>query len=65
MGGISKFEDIIEFIRSGSSMVQIGTLNYRTPGIICNFYDQLKDFLIKSSIKNIDQLIGKYNEWVY
>jgi len=62
MGGISGFEDIIEFIRSGSSMVQVGTLNYRDPGIICDFYDQLKKFLIKSSIKSIDQLIGNYNE---
>jgi len=61
MGGISKFEDIIEFMRIGSSMVQVGTLNYRNPEIICSFYDQLKDFLIKSNIKNIDQLIGKYN----
>ena len=62
MGGISKFEDIIEFLRSGSTMVQIGTLNYRSPGIICSFYNQLKDFLIKSNIDNINQLIGNYNK---
>ena len=62
MGGISKFEDIIEFLRSGSTMVQIGTLNYRAPGIICSFYNQLKDFLIKSNIDNINQLIGNYNK---
>ena len=43
-------------------MVQVGTLNYRNPGIICDFYDQLKKFLIKSNIKSIDQLIGNCNE---
>ena len=62
MGGISSFEDIIEFVRSGSSMVQVGTLNYRNPRIICDFYDQLKKFLIKSNIKSLDQLIGNCNE---
>ena len=58
MGGISNFSDIIEFLRLGSSMVQIGTLNYRDPSIICKFYDQLKDFMIKNKINDITDLIG-------
>ena len=62
MGGISNFEDIIEFIRAGSSLVQIGTLNYKEPSIACRLYDDLKIFLTKANIKNINYLIGKYNE---
>ena len=45
MGGIKSFKDVVEFIRVGSSMVQVGTLNYRDPNLISNFYDQLKNFL--------------------
>ena len=62
MGGISNFEDIIEFIRAGSSLVQIGTLNYKEPSITCRLYDDLKIFLTKANIKNINDLVGKYNE---
>ena len=58
MGGISSFKDIIEFIRAGSSLVQIGTLNYRDPSITYKFYDQLKDFLLNNKINNISDLKG-------
>jgi dihydroorotate dehydrogenase (NAD+) catalytic subunit len=60
MGGITKVSDIIEFLRIGSLMVQIGTLNYRDPSIICKFYDQLESFLIKNSINNINDLVGNH-----
>ena len=61
MGGIVSLKDIIEFIRVGSSMVQVGTLNYRDPSKINSLYDQLKLFLIKNKIDSISELIGKYN----
>ena len=60
MGGITTVSDIIEFLRIGSLMVQIGTLNYRDPSIICKFYDQLESFLIKNSINNINDLVGNH-----
>ena len=60
MGGISGFTDIIEFLRMGASMVQVGTLNYRDPSIICKFYDHLKDFMITNNISDISNLTGKY-----
>ena len=61
MGGIVSLKDIIEFIRVGSSMVQVGTLNYRDPSKINSLYDQLKLFLIKNKIDSISKLIGKHN----
>ena len=60
MGGISGIHDIIEFLRVGSTMVQIGTLNYRDPSIICKFYDQLKSFMGKNKINDISDLIGAH-----
>ena len=62
MGGIISFKDIVEFIRVGSSMVQIGTLNYRNPSEINNLYDNLKSFLIKEKIASISELVGNYND---
>jgi len=58
MGGVSSFSDIIEFIRVGSSMVQVGTLNYRDPEIICKFYDDLYEFMIQNKISSLEQLKG-------
>ena len=58
MGGISKVSDIVEFLRVGSTMIQVGTLNYRDPSIISKFYDQLKSFMIENKINDISDLIG-------
>ena len=56
MGGICKYEDVIEFFRIGSSMVQIGTLNYRDPSLIVNIYDNLKKFMSKNNFSSISDL---------
>ena len=58
MGGISRVSDIIEFLRVGSTMIQVGTLNYRDPSIICKFYDELKSFMVANKINDISDLIG-------
>ena len=60
MGGICKYEDAIEFFRIGSSMVQIGTLNYRDPSLIVNIYDNLKKFMSKNNFASISDLTGSY-----
>tara|TARA_A100001011_G_scaffold398190_1_gene501717 strand:- start:7966 stop:8877 length:912 start_codon:yes stop_codon:yes gene_type:complete len=62
IGGITSFKDVVEFIRVGASMVQVGTLNYRSPSIIENFNDQLKDFLKYNQINSIADLVGNYIE---
>ena len=62
MGGISSFKDVIEFIRIGSSMVQVGTLNYRSPSIISTFNADLKRFLSDNNISHINQLIGRFGD---
>ena len=62
MGGISNFEDVVEFIRVGSTMVQVGTLNYRDPSLISKMSDKLKIFLTTNKINNISELIGNYCE---
>jgi len=58
MGGISNYKDIIEFIRAGSSMIQIGTLNYRDPSSGSKIYDDLNLFCSENKIKDISELKG-------
>tara|TARA_Y100001970_G_C14254363_1_gene874127 strand:+ start:4229 stop:5143 length:915 start_codon:yes stop_codon:yes gene_type:complete len=62
IGGISCFEDVIEFIRIGSSLVQVGTLNYRDPSIFTSFNENLSNFIKNNNMFSISQLIGNYEE---
>jgi len=61
MGGICTYEDTIEFFRVGSSMVQIGTLNYRDPSLIVNIYDKLNKFMLRNSFSSLSDLVGNYH----
>ena len=62
MGGISSFKDVIEFIRAGATMVQVGTLNYRDPKILSTFNSQFSGFLKSNNIDNIKDLVGRHYE---
>ena len=62
MGGIKSFKDVVEFIRVGSSMVQVGTLNYRDPAAFGKLYNDLEAFLIENQISKLDDLKGNYFE---
>ena len=61
MGGIVSHEDVIEFLRVGASMIQIGTLNFRDPSLISHIYDGLNSFMRKNSFSNLSDLIGTYH----
>ena len=62
MGGVSSYKDVIEFLRVGSTMVQIGTLNYLSPNILSSFYNDLQSFLSENNITSITDLTGDYIE---
>tara|TARA_Y100001970_G_scaffold279296_1_gene386361 strand:- start:476 stop:1384 length:909 start_codon:yes stop_codon:yes gene_type:complete len=62
MGGIKSFKDIVEFIRVGSTMIQVGTLNYRDPLAFGKLYDDLESFLLKNRINKLSDLMGNYIE---
>ena len=59
IGGISSYEDIIEFILAGVNMVQIGTLNFREPGIGLRLNKELKNYCIENNIPKLQELKGK------
>ena len=63
IGGISCFEDVIEFILAGASLVQIGTLNYTNPNIGVDIINGLEQYCSKNNVNLLD-ILGqiKYDE---
>ncbi len=58
IGGISSFEDAIEFLLVGASAVQIGTMNFVDPSISVKIVDGLFRYACEHDISDIGQLVG-------
>jgi len=61
IGGISKWQDAIEFMIAGSSAFQIGTANFINPYISIEILQNLITYCENMSIKNISELTASYN----
>ncbi|MCX7884699.1 MAG: dihydroorotate dehydrogenase [Caloramator sp.] len=58
IGGISSYEDAIEFIMAGATAVQVGTANFINPMICIEIIDGIKKFMEDEGIKNIEEIRG-------
>jgi len=58
LGGITNWEDAIEFIMSGATGIQIGTANFINPFAPLEIIKGIEDFLIKENIKDISEIRG-------
>ena len=58
MGGISKLEDLFEFMTVGADAFQIGTSNFIDPGICSNLALELNEFMIKNGFNDFEELKG-------
>ena len=63
IGGIVSPEDVAEYLLAGSTAVQVGTANYRNPGIGENMVDSLNKWIEKSKWDSIDDMIGKVSKY--
>lgn len=61
MGGISCWQDAIEFILAGSSAIQIGTHNFIDPAISEKVVDGIAEYLDRNNISSINDLVGALN----
>ncbi len=61
IGGISKWEDAIEFMIAGASAFQIGTANFINPLVSIEILDGIKEYCRKTSITKISNLTSSYN----
>ena len=60
IGGIMDWKDVIEFMITGSSAIQLGTLNFIDPSAAEKIVKGLEDFCIKYGIEKISSLTGSY-----
>ena len=63
IGGIVSSEDVAEYLLAGSTAVQVGTANYRNPGIGENMVDSLNKWIEKSKWDSIADMTGKVSKY--
>jgi dihydroorotate dehydrogenase (NAD+) catalytic subunit len=62
VGGISNWQDVIEYFLAGASAVQIGSALWKGESVISEMNEGIIKFLKEKSIDNISQLTGKAHE---
>jgi dihydroorotate dehydrogenase (NAD+) catalytic subunit len=58
MGGIMNCSDVLEFLITGATAVQVGTANFLNPQISEQLVMDLENYCQQNDIKDINQLIG-------
>ena len=58
LGGIMSGMDAIEFIMAGATAVQIGTANFMKPDICVDIIEEIREFMFREGIKNLDEIVG-------
>jgi dihydroorotate dehydrogenase (NAD+) catalytic subunit len=58
IGGISELADVLEFLAAGASAVQVGTANFRDPGICGRLVDELAAHC-RSRGTTVAELVGR------
>jgi dihydroorotate dehydrogenase (NAD+) catalytic subunit len=58
IGGITTWQDAVEFIMAGASVVQIGMGNFIDPALALDVIDGIKTYLDAQGIKNIAEIRG-------
>ncbi|SDG65040.1 dihydroorotate dehydrogenase (NAD+) catalytic subunit [Selenomonas sp. WCT3] len=59
MGGISCWEDAVEFFLAGASAVAVGTANFADPAVTMKICDGLNDYLATRNLDSIQDIVGK------
>ncbi len=58
MGGISSWQDAVEFILAGADAVSIGTASFVNPYAPLEILERLKEYLVKNKFNSISELKG-------
>ena len=56
MGGITTWEDAIEFIMAGATMVSVGTANFHDPYATLKIIEGIEGFMAKEGIHSLDEI---------
>lgn len=58
IGGITSADDVVEYLLAGATAVQVGTANFRDPGISIRIIKQLIKYCEKHNVPSIRELVG-------
>lgn len=58
MGGITTWQDAIEFIMAGATVIQIGTASFMKPDLVLDVITGMNEYLEKEGIQNISEIRG-------
>lgn len=58
IGGITNFEDALEFLIVGAKAIQVGTHNFVDPSAPIKIINDLKEYLKNNNYNDINQIIG-------
>lgn len=58
IGGIMNYRDVLEFLITGATAIQVGTANFIDPNIAEKLVDDLEYYFKKNDIEDINQIIG-------
>lgn len=58
MGGIETVENVVEFLVAGASAVQVGTANFRDPGVSARLVGELSDWCAAHGVSRVSELTG-------
>jgi dihydroorotate dehydrogenase (NAD+) catalytic subunit len=59
MGGISNWQDAIEFILAGSTAIQVGTYNFIDPTASVKIIEGIEEYLDRHRITSVTDLVGQ------
>jgi len=62
IGGISTWEDAVEFFLAGASAVQVGTANFFNPKAVEEIVEGLENYLKEMGYSHISELVGDLRE---
>jgi dihydroorotate dehydrogenase (NAD+) catalytic subunit len=58
LGGITCWQDVIEFIMAGSTAIQVGTANFYDPVVMKKIILGIENFMQKEGIKDLEEIRG-------
>jgi dihydroorotate dehydrogenase (NAD+) catalytic subunit len=58
LGGISTWQDAVEFLMAGARVIQVGTATFTNPKIALNIIDGLEKYLESQNLESVEDIIG-------
>lgn len=58
MGGITTWQDAIEFIMAGATTIQIGTASFMRPNISLDIIDGMEKYMEENNVESLDEIRG-------